>query len=60
MRCERNVDKKTWWWKKEVQEGIEAKTLVKKWDTEKTEESRQVEGEVRWRYRQHGPIKYQQ
>lgn len=54
------MDKKTWWWKKEVQEGIEGKTLAKKWDTEKTEESRQVEGEVRWWYRQHGPIKDQQ
>lgn len=40
MSAGRNVEKKAWWWNKEVQEGVEGKKLAKKWDTEKTEESR--------------------
>ncbi|XP_053346567.1 craniofacial development protein 2-like [Clarias gariepinus] len=36
------VDKETWWWNEEVQECIQGKRLAKKkWDTERTEESRQ-------------------
>ena len=38
----RKVDKETWWWNEEVQECIQRKRLAKKkWDTERTEESRQ-------------------
>lgn len=38
----RKVDKETWWWNEEVQECIQRKSLAKKkWDTERTEESRQ-------------------
>ena len=38
----RKVDKETWWWNEEVQECIQKKRLAKKkWDTERTEESRQ-------------------
>ncbi|KAK2921796.1 hypothetical protein Q8A73_001281 [Channa argus] len=38
----RKADKETWWWNEEVQECIQRKRLAKKkWDTERTEESRQ-------------------
>ncbi|XP_051793709.1 uncharacterized protein LOC127530597 [Acanthochromis polyacanthus] len=38
----RKGDKETWWWNEEVQEWIQRKRLAKKkWDTERTEESRQ-------------------
>uniref|UniRef100_A0A3B3BTI6 ribonuclease H n=1 Tax=Oryzias melastigma TaxID=30732 RepID=A0A3B3BTI6_ORYME len=38
----KRVDKETWWWNEEVQECIRSKRLAKKkWDTERTEESRQ-------------------
>lgn len=38
----RKVDKETWWWNEKVQECIQRKRLAKKkWDTERTEESRQ-------------------
>ena len=38
----RKVDKETWWWNEEVQECIQRKRLAKKkWDTDRTEESRQ-------------------
>ena len=37
----RRVDKETWWWNEEVQECIQRKRLArKKWDTERTDESR--------------------
>ena len=44
----RKVDKETWWWNEEVQECIQKKRLAKKkWDTERTEESRQgVQGDA--------------
>lgn len=36
------VDQESWWWNKEVQECLQRRRLVKKkWDTEKTEDSRQ-------------------
>ncbi|XP_016106680.1 uncharacterized protein [Sinocyclocheilus grahami] len=38
----RKEDKETWWWNEEVQERIQRKRLArKKWDSEKTEKSRQ-------------------
>ena len=38
----RKVDKENWWWNEEVQECIQRKRLAKKkWDTERSEESRQ-------------------
>ncbi|XP_051800420.1 uncharacterized protein LOC127532561 [Acanthochromis polyacanthus] len=38
----RKGDKETWWWNEEVQEWIQRKRLAKKkWDTERTEGSRQ-------------------
>ncbi|KAK2922282.1 hypothetical protein Q8A73_001767 [Channa argus] len=42
----RKVDKETWWWNEEVQERIQRKRLAKKWDTERTEESRQEYREI--------------
>ena len=37
---ERTDDKVTWWWNEEVQERIQRKRSVrKKWDSERTEES---------------------
>ena len=36
------MDREIWWWNEEVQECIQGKRLAKKkWDTERTEESRQ-------------------
>ncbi|KAK2921479.1 hypothetical protein Q8A73_000964 [Channa argus] len=41
------ADKETWWWNEEVQECIQRKRLAKKkWDTERTEESRQEYREI--------------
>ena len=41
------MDKETWWWNEEVQERIQRKRLAKKkWDTERTEESRQEYREI--------------
>lgn len=37
----KNVEKETWWWNEEVQEFVEEKRLTKKWESERTEESRQ-------------------
>ncbi|KAK2910488.1 hypothetical protein Q8A73_008203 [Channa argus] len=43
----RKADKETWWWNEEVQECIQRKRLAKKkWDTERTEESRQEYREI--------------
>ena len=44
----KKVGKETWWWNEEVQECIQGKRLAKKkWDTERTEESRQEYREMR-------------
>ncbi|KAK2891510.1 hypothetical protein Q8A73_017175 [Channa argus] len=43
----RKADKETWWWNEAVQECIQRKRLAKKkWDTERTEESRQEYREI--------------
>ncbi|KAK2902094.1 hypothetical protein Q8A73_011840 [Channa argus] len=43
----RKADKETWWWNEEVQECIQRKRLAKKkWDPERTEESRQEYREI--------------
>ena len=43
----RKVDQETWWWNEEVQEDVQRKRLAKKkWDTERTEESRPVQGDA--------------
>ena len=43
----KKIDKETWWWNEEVQECIQGKRLAKKkWDTERTEESRQEFREI--------------
>ncbi|XP_051809100.1 craniofacial development protein 2-like isoform X4 [Acanthochromis polyacanthus] len=43
----RKRDNETWLWNEEVQEWIQRKRLAKKWDTERTEESRQgVQGDA--------------
>lgn len=48
MSSGRKVDKETWWWNEEVQECIQRKRLAKKkWDTERTEESRQEYREMK-------------
>jgi exonuclease III len=42
MSSGRKADKETWWWNEEVQECIQSKRQAKKkWNTERTEESRQ-------------------
>ena len=39
---QRTYDKEDWWWNEEVQEIIQRKRLVRrKWDIDRTEESRQ-------------------
>lgn len=40
-----NVEKETWWWNEGGQEFVEEKRLTKKWDSERTEESRQKQGQ---------------
>ena len=41
MSSGRRTDKETWWWNEEGQEYVQRKRLSKKkWDTERTEESR--------------------
>ena len=45
-RCFQITGRKlTWWWNEKVQEHVQRKRLAeKKWDTERTEESREGEG----------------
>lgn len=38
---QRNEDKETLWWNEEVQESIQRKRMVKKWDSQRDDESRQ-------------------
>ncbi|XP_061692833.1 uncharacterized protein LOC133509626 [Syngnathoides biaculeatus] len=45
----RKGEKETWWWNPKIQEVIKGKRLAKKWDTEKTEESRKEYIEMRRR-----------
>ncbi|MCJ8739588.1 hypothetical protein PDJAM_G00048970 [Pangasius djambal] len=46
----RKEDKETWWWNEEVQDSIQRKRLAKKkWDMDKTEESRQEYKELQCR-----------
>lgn len=46
----RKEDKETWWWNEEVQDSIKRKRLAKKkWDMERTEESRQNYQDLRHR-----------
>ncbi|KAE8278217.1 hypothetical protein D5F01_LYC23707 [Larimichthys crocea] len=48
----RKVDKETWWWNEEVKECVRRKRLTKKkWDTERTEESRQEYREMQHKVR---------
>ncbi|KAE8288333.1 hypothetical protein D5F01_LYC12200 [Larimichthys crocea] len=48
----RKVDKETWWWNEEVKECVRRKRLArKKWDTERTEESRQKYREMQHKVR---------
>ena len=48
----RKVDKETWWWNEEVKECVRRKRLAKKkWDTERTEESRQEYREMQHKVR---------
>ncbi|KAK3533866.1 hypothetical protein QTP70_032986 [Hemibagrus guttatus] len=46
----RKEDKETWWWNEEVQDSIQRKRLAKKkWDMDRTEESRQEYKELQHR-----------
>ncbi|MCI4382174.1 hypothetical protein PGIGA_G00260740 [Pangasianodon gigas] len=46
----RKEDKETWWWNEEVQDSIQSKRLAKKkWDMDRTEESRQEYKELQRR-----------
>ena len=44
MSSRMKTDKETWWWNEEVPEYVRERLAQKKWDTERTEESR-------WEYR---------
>ncbi|KAE8281679.1 hypothetical protein D5F01_LYC20678 [Larimichthys crocea] len=52
VTCKSRVDKETWWWNEEVKECVRRKRLAKKkWDTERTDKSRQEYREMQHKVR---------
>ena len=59
----RKIDKETWWWNEEVQKCVQQKKLAKKkWDIERTEESKQkyrrcsVKQRLQWQWPNKGHL----